>query len=107
MKTIRILGNDFKVMPTSNAIRRKKGSVSKWSLGASNTIDDRTIWINKDMHPEEKTTTLIHECLHSISFISNLRLSERQVRGLEVGLFAILKDNKVDITPLRKIANSV
>ena len=38
--------------------------------------------------------TLLHELLHIVSDLNGLSLTEKQVLGLETGLYGMLKDNK-------------
>ena len=38
--------------------------------------------------------TLLHELIHIISDLNGLGLTERQVLGLETGLFGLFMDNK-------------
>ena len=51
------------------------------------------IRIAADLAPGWKELTLLHEALHIISDILDLDLKEQQVRGLEVGLGCLFKDN--------------
>jgi hypothetical protein len=52
-----------------------------------------TIRITKGQQQLTEADTLLHECLHSIDECFQLKLSERQVYCLAVGVLALLKDN--------------
>ena len=60
----------------------------------------KTIEIDTKLHPETIQATLLHEAIHVISDHMHLGLSERQVRGLEVGISSFLRDNGVRLTNL-------
>lgn len=47
------------------------------------------IWINKNLHPQQIRSTLLHEILEAISGNLNLDLTEAQIRGIEVGLNSV------------------
>jgi hypothetical protein len=53
--------------------------------------DDRRciIWLDSVIPKHQQTSTLIHECVHGISAMLGLKLSETQVLGLEAGLYSI------------------
>jgi hypothetical protein len=51
---------------------------------------DRTIELDMDMEPDQAVSTLLHECMHAVSCVYGLNLSEIKVRCLEVGLFQML-----------------
>lgn len=56
--------------------------------------DKKTIYLKKGQSKKELVHTYIHECLHIFSDEYNLKISEKQVQGLEKTLtFWILNGN--------------
>ena len=57
--------------------------------------DDQTatIFIKPDLTPQIRRSTIIHECVHAISCMYGLELSENQVRVLESALIALVDNN--------------
>lgn len=51
------------------------------------------ITVKKGQPLETEQDTLLHEITHALDSELNLKLSEKQVRGLATGILAILKDN--------------
>lgn len=43
---------------------------------------------------KEMVSTILHECLHGIDFEEDIRLTEKQVLGLEKGILKFLIKNK-------------
>ena len=62
-------------------------------LGEYN-YDDYSIKIKSGQHPLAEADTLLHECIHAIDDCFQLKLSERQVYCLAVGVLALLRDNR-------------
>jgi hypothetical protein len=62
-------------------------------LGEYN-YDDYSIKIKSGQHPLAEADTLLHECIHAIDDCFQLKMSERQVYCLAVGVLALLRDNK-------------
>lgn len=55
--------------------------------------DIQEIWLNKTNTRETNLNVLLHECLHTISDVYDLDLSERQVSVLATALIAFARDN--------------
>tara|TARA_Y100000401_G_C8199969_1_gene163039 strand:- start:121 stop:480 length:360 start_codon:yes stop_codon:yes gene_type:complete len=53
-------------------------------------VVDRTFL---ETDPQLAQMTLLHEILHIVSDLNGIGLSEKQVLGLEAGLFGVAKDN--------------
>jgi hypothetical protein len=58
------------------------------------SYDDYSIKIKSGQHPLAEADTLLHECIHAIDDCFQLKMSERQVYCLAVGVIALLRDNK-------------
>lgn len=57
--------------------------------------DDQTatIFIKPDLTPQIRRSTIIHECLHAISCVYGLDLTENQVLILESAILTLFKQN--------------
>ena len=55
---------------------------------------EQVVMIKACLDYDSKMSTLLHEIIHMISDQLSLNLSEKQVCGLEAGLFSIIKDLK-------------
>ncbi len=62
--------------------------------------DKHIIQIATDQLPEEEISSLIHEVLESLEHLLELELSHATITRLEVGLYQVLTQNGVDLTPL-------
>jgi Zn-dependent peptidase ImmA (M78 family) len=51
------------------------------------------IQISKEYEPRKQRNTLFHEALHAVSDTYGIKLSEKQIGKLEVGLLSLLDDN--------------
>ena len=55
-----------------------------------------------DSCSEQRDTTLLHEVIEAINSMLKLELNEQQIMGMEASLYAIFKDNGVDLSGLWK-----
>ena len=53
----------------------------------------QTIELRSDAGPDDKRVTLLHEILHGIDDVYELKLKERQVDLLAKALYQLLRDN--------------
>ena len=65
-------------------------------------LETQHIKIKDGLKPEQEKSTLLHEVLHAISDTIGAGLSEKQVQGLETGLWDVLKHNPKFVTYLRR-----
>jgi len=66
-----------------------------WSdsgLGRASLLKAK-IQVNNALSTDVMMSTLLHECMHLVSDIGDLELSEAQVSGVANGVFSIIKDN--------------
>jgi hypothetical protein len=56
-------------------------------------IEGHAIAIKEGLKAEQERSTLLHECIHAISDSLGLGLTERQVQGLETGLYDLNNSN--------------
>ena len=94
-KRISILGRNFKVTYVI------KGGLEDDELGEVD-LNKQRIAILEGLAADKERAVVLHEIVHGIDDILDLKLTERQVEGLENGLFAVIKDNPRVIGYLRK-----
>ena len=58
------------------------------------SYEEYSIKIKSGQHPLAEMDTLLHECIHAIDDCFQLKMSERQVYCLSVGVLALLRDNR-------------
>ena len=75
--------------------------LDKDHIGESD-LETQTITIKPGLKAEQETSTLLHECIHAISDSLGLGLTEKQVQGLETGLFDLNSDNPKFFSHIRK-----
>ena len=66
------------------------------------SVDTLTISVRDGLSPEKERLVLTHELVHAIEDVLGLKLREKQVEGLETGLYALIRDNPSFISYLRK-----
>lgn len=64
-------------------------------------VDSLSIAVRDKLNPEKERLVLLHEVIHAIEDVLNLKLSEKQVEGLETGVYALIRDNPAFIKYLR------
>ena len=84
---IRIDGEDWTVVKNKDLIRNE-------SARGMITYDERLIQL--DANSKRTPTSLLHECIHAIDNNAALGLSEEQVKRLAHGVYAIIRDNKLN-----------
>lgn len=65
---------------------------AKDELGESD-LENQAITIKDGMKLEQEQSTVLHECIHAISDTLGLGLTEKQVQGLEAGLYDLNSSN--------------
>lgn len=51
------------------------------------------ISIRENLAPDEERETLLHEVMHAVECQQNLRVSEKVIRQLSIGIYEALKNN--------------
>lgn len=92
--------------PTKLKILGKQWTVTyapmtKEELGECD-LESQNLTIKDGLKVEQETSTLLHECIHAISDSLGLGLSEKQVQGLETGLFDLNTANPRFFSHIRK-----
>lgn len=57
--------------------------------------DDCAIDLREGMTKDKRGEIFVHEVVHAIGEVLNLKLTENQVNSLGVGLYGFLKANKI------------
>lgn len=73
------------------AVREKTANEMN-ALGLCHT-DIHEIWISNACTSEVRRNTFLHEVLHALSYVGQLKMSERQVDVLATLLIAMARDN--------------
>lgn len=81
---IKIMGQSWTLREISNR--------EMSALGLCHT-DIYEIWLNDSCLPEVRRNTFLHEILHALSYVGQLRMTERQVDVLATLLIALARDN--------------
>jgi len=66
------------------------------------SVDSLTISVRDGLPPEKERLVLIHELVHAIEDVLGLKLKEKQVEGLETGIYALIRDNPSLLRYLRR-----
>ena len=56
-------------------------------------LEAQAIHVKDGLKAEQEGSTVLHECIHAISDSLGLNLSEKQVQGLETGLYDLNRAN--------------
>lgn len=88
---VRYTPQESKRRPAKIKLLGKRWSVAycempKDELGECD-LEAQAIKVKEGLKPEQEQSTLLHECIHAISDSLGLNLSEKQVQGLETGLY--------------------
>lgn len=84
---LRILGRSWEI-----EYAKETPNLESDEIGCTDS-EKQHISIREGLKPEQEKSTLLHESIHAISETLGLNLSEKQVQGLETGLFAMNRDN--------------
>ena len=77
------------------------GQMPKDEIGESD-LERQHITIKDGLKQEQEKSTLLHECIHAIADSLGLGLTEKQVQGLETGLFDLNSSNPRFFSHIRK-----
>lgn len=92
---MKVLGYDYRIDRTQ--------TVDSLSSMGRFQVRPQLIHIANDQADEQKISTLIHEVIEAINYHLKLDLEEKEVMGLEAGLYQVLKDAGVDLKPLLEV----
>ena len=86
MKTVKILGHDYKIIIDRRLNHTSNNSAMCFS-------DDLEIVIDSNIPQSRKEEDLLHEIVEAINFHLELNLEHRNIQGLSECLYSVLKDN--------------
>lgn len=89
---VKILGYDYSVKLID------LNETEKFGTQDMNTL---VIRLNKNKHPSQIKSTLLHEIIEAINCHLSLDLNHNQINALEAGLYQALKDNDIDFREAR------
>lgn len=92
---VKVLGQTFTVNYVSGA------PLEDDDLGEC-SVDSLTISVRDGLSPEKERLILTHELVHAIEDVLGLKLKEKQVEGLETGIYALIRDNPSLLRYLRR-----
>jgi hypothetical protein len=92
---MKILGYDIRIVSD-----KKMDEIGNYSGGF--TSSQNRIQVASDLCDEQKVSTLLHEIIEALNHFLELKLEHNVISSLESGLYQVLKDNGVDLTPLVK-----
>ena len=82
------------------AQRRNWATVEEIDASARLLTRKQVIQLASDLAEENAISTLLHEILEALNFHLALKLEHKIIMALEAGLFQVLVDNGVDLSPL-------
>ena len=66
------------------------------------SVDKLTISVRDGLPVEKERLVVVHELVHAIEDVLGLKLREKQVEGLETGIYALIRDNPSLLRYLRE-----
>ena len=63
-------------------------------------LDNMMVQVDSRLCEGQKLSTVLHEVIELISRMLDLGLEERQIRGIEVGMYQFLTENGIDVKVL-------
>lgn len=84
---VRVLGKHFTICFHPENDEQMEGN-----LGMCDQ-DKQMIYVSEGQATESEQSTVLHELIHAAEESMGLNLLEEQVKGMEVAMFALLRDN--------------
>ncbi len=91
---MKILGFDYE-------LKRVSGDYDQGNMGACQ-LDKNIIIISDGIPKQRQASTLLHEIIEVLNDSFELNFEHKVISQLEAGLYQVLVDNGVDLTPLLK-----
>lgn len=92
----------MKVLAYDYDIQAVSTSVADSTFMGRHNGTELTIRICTGMDRQHQESTMIHEIIEAIVWQLKLKLEEEQVIGLEIGLYNVLRNTGVDLSPLMR-----
>lgn len=90
---MKIFGRNFVV---------KKEDLTTEGLFGQINMRDQVIRVEEKLHREMQMETVLHELIEAVIIANEITLDHPVLSALDAGLFAILIDNGIDLSPLIK-----
>ena len=91
-----------KVMGRNFPIKYVEGECLVGDENGECSVDKMTIYVRDGLEIQLERSTILHETLHAISDLMGLDLTEKQIEGLETGIYQVNSDNPRFFTNIRK-----
>lgn len=79
---------------------------TEYIMAAGRThLTKQKIMIETGMHEQAMVSTVLHEILEALSFHLRLKMDDDVIMPLEAGLYQVLTDAGIDLSPLVKELN--
>jgi hypothetical protein len=91
---VKILGFNYTVIVTKDI-----GITD--NLGWCDTAGQK-MYIKGSLSQQQSVVTVLHEIIEALNYHLQFSLEHRVIMGLEAGLYQVLTDNRVDLTPLTR-----
>lgn len=86
--TVKILGHDYSV--TSDT-----GQTRDYQVCGSSCMNGLWIKLDKTLPKSQYESTFLHEVIEQILSLNGIKINHEYICALEVGLYQVLKDNKI------------
>lgn len=90
-KLLRIKNSDYKILH-----KKKLFLNDRESLGICD-FDHNKIYVVYGLNRQKKKETVFHEALHAISYLNDLKLTERQIEVLAPSIIDMVERNRWDL----------
>jgi len=97
---MKILGHEVRIIEIDPGMMG--GHTSGTTAMGRSSIGKGQIELDAGLKDDVKASTLMHEMVHVIADHMYLRMTEEQVSGLAVGLYACMKDNPHIFCPIAR-----
>ncbi len=88
---MKILGYEYKIEGVNSDMFTQQGRC--YGAGQHIQFDARS-------HAQGQISTILHEIIEALNYHLHLTLEEKQIMGIEAGLFQTLTEAGIDLTPL-------
>lgn len=89
---MKILGYNYRVV--------RGATVAEMDAHGRQHPRTQVLQVASDLTDEGYASTLLHEVLEALNYHLGLKLEHKVIMSLEAGLFQVLVDNGVDLSPL-------
>jgi hypothetical protein len=91
----------MKILGYQYGIIRDRNSEEMGSMGKLH-VKPQKIQIATDLTEQQEASTVLHEIIEALAYHLEMKLDHQDVMGLEAGLYQVLTDNGIDLSPLAR-----